>query len=140
VAQSASGLGADCCGVLHSAVLPAPQLPLEGAEVDASQFDGATDFGTGVGNLRVRTCTGPTRRATHLASTQPRATSPQAAQLIAHEGEVNRARFMPQEPAVIATKTIRRAHTPTKAYTTALLHASVQLTRLSLLQRRGARV
>jgi hypothetical protein len=33
----------------------------------------------------------------------------QAIQLINHDGEVNRARYMPQNPFMLATKTVRRA-------------------------------
>lgn len=33
----------------------------------------------------------------------------QAIQLINHDGEVNRARYMPQNPFMLATKTVRHA-------------------------------
>ena len=33
--------------------------------------------------------------------------APQAVQLINHDGEVNRARYMPQNPFMLATKTVR---------------------------------
>jgi len=62
------------------------QLPLEDAEVDAGQY-GAGDtgevggYGAGAGKVQV----------THL---------------INHDGEVNRARYCPQNPFVIATKTV----------------------------------
>ena len=58
------------------------QLPLEDAEVDARQYDESGEvggYGAGAGKVQV----------THL---------------INHDGEVNRARYMPQIPNVIATK------------------------------------
>mmetsp|Transcript_211 Transcript_211/g.692 ORF Transcript_211/g.692 Transcript_211/m.692 type:complete len:428 (+) Transcript_211:63-1346(+) len=61
------------------------QLPLEDTEIDARQFDDERGevggFGTGSGKVQV-------------------------VQQINHEGEVNRARYMPQNPFLIATKTV----------------------------------
>lgn len=61
------------------------QLPLEDAELDARQYDDERGevggFGASAGKVQV-------------------------VQLINHDGEVNRARYMPQNPFVIATKTV----------------------------------
>jgi histone-binding protein RBBP4 len=60
------------------------QLPLEDSEIDARQCDDrgeAGGFGAAAGKVQV-------------------------IQLINHEGEVNRARYCPQSPFVLATKTI----------------------------------
>jgi histone-binding protein RBBP4 len=60
------------------------QLPLEDAEVDARQYDESGEvggYGAGAGKVQV----------THL---------------INHDGEVNRARYCPHNPFVIATKTV----------------------------------
>eukprot|EP00191_Tetraselmis_sp_GSL018_P008148 CAMPEP_0177608482 /NCGR_PEP_ID=MMETSP0419_2-20121207/18497_1 /TAXON_ID=582737 /ORGANISM="Tetraselmis sp., Strain GSL018" /LENGTH=443 /DNA_ID=CAMNT_0019103179 /DNA_START=225 /DNA_END=1553 /DNA_ORIENTATION=- len=61
------------------------QLPLEDTELDARQYDDdrgeVGGFGSATGKLAV-------------------------VQQINHDGEVNRARYMPQNPSIIATKTI----------------------------------
>mmetsp|Transcript_7591 Transcript_7591/g.19319 ORF Transcript_7591/g.19319 Transcript_7591/m.19319 type:complete len:424 (-) Transcript_7591:119-1390(-) len=60
------------------------QLPLEDIEIDARQYDERGEvggFGAAAGKVQV-------------------------IQLINHDGEVNRARYMPQNPFVLATKTI----------------------------------
>lgn len=61
------------------------QLPLEGAEVDARQYEDERGevggFGAGAGKVQV-------------------------VHLINHEGEVNRARYKPQNPFMIATKAV----------------------------------
>ncbi|XP_064963847.1 WD-40 repeat-containing protein MSI1-like [Musa acuminata AAA Group] len=62
------------------------RLPLEDAEYDARQFDGergdADSFGGPGGKVRI-------------------------VQQINHDGEVHRARYMPQNPSIIATKTVK---------------------------------
>mmetsp|Transcript_11947 Transcript_11947/g.30662 ORF Transcript_11947/g.30662 Transcript_11947/m.30662 type:complete len:428 (-) Transcript_11947:162-1445(-) len=61
------------------------QLPLEESELDARQYDDERQevggFGSAVGKVSV-------------------------VQQINHDGEVNRARYMPQNPSIIATKTV----------------------------------
>jgi histone-binding protein RBBP4 len=62
------------------------RLPLDGAEVDIRQYDEATGEATGglgAANMKVEIC-----------------------QKINHSGEVNRARYMPQNYEIIATKTV----------------------------------
>ena len=61
------------------------QLPLEDTEMDARQYDDSKNevggFGTATGKVTIK-------------------------QQICHEGEVNRARYMPQNPFIIGTKTV----------------------------------
>jgi|Transcript_11806 histone-binding protein RBBP4 len=61
------------------------QLPLEDAEVDARNYDDAQGDAGGFGRTAGKV---------------------QVVQHINHDGEVNRARAMPQNPSVIATKTV----------------------------------
>lgn len=64
------------------------QLPNEDTEVDAAQYeDGKEQGGFGVG----------------FASTSSKI---QVVQQINHEGEVNRARYCPHAPSIVATKTV----------------------------------
>jgi len=61
-------------------------LPLDGAEVDVREYDeakGEASGGLGSANMKIEIC-----------------------QKINHAGEVNRARYMPQQYSVIATKTV----------------------------------
>jgi WD40 repeat protein len=69
--------------------IAAVQLPNGETEVDAGQFNEETgEFGG------------------HVASGAGQACRISIVQKIPHEGEVNRARYMPQNPCVIATKTV----------------------------------
>lgn len=61
------------------------QLPLEDSEIDARQYDDAKNEVGGFGGAHGKV---------------------QVVQQINHDGEVNRARYMPQDPFVIATKTV----------------------------------
>jgi hypothetical protein len=68
----------------------------------------------------------------------------QAVQLINHDGEVNRARYMPQNSFMLATKTVRRASQRGAMLAHALRVSLSGLTQccpcIALLQRRGVRV